>query len=80
MCIRPTARSKAAFTLLEVILAMALIGLILGGVYGVANATLQLGKSMNEARVAETRITNFVNQWRDYLETMPPGIQLTCRG
>jgi len=78
MCIRPTARSKAAFTLLEVILAMALIGLILGGVYGVANATLQLGKSMNDARVAETRITNFVNQWRDYLETMPPGIQLTA--
>ena len=33
---------------------------------------------MNEARVAETRITNFVNQWRDYLETMPPGIQLTA--
>ena len=28
MCIRPTARSKAAFTLLEVILAMALIGLM----------------------------------------------------
>jgi prepilin-type N-terminal cleavage/methylation domain-containing protein len=78
MCIRPTARSKAAFTLLEVVLAMALIGLILGGVYGVANGTMQLGKSMSEARVAETRITNFVNQWRDYLETMPPGIQLTA--
>jgi prepilin-type N-terminal cleavage/methylation domain-containing protein len=29
MCIRPTARSKAAFTLLEVVLAMALIGLML---------------------------------------------------
>jgi prepilin-type N-terminal cleavage/methylation domain-containing protein len=78
MCIRPTARSKAAFTLLEVVLAMALSGLILGGVYGVANGTMQLGKSMSEARVAETRITNFVNQWRDYLETMPPGIQLTA--
>jgi prepilin-type N-terminal cleavage/methylation domain-containing protein len=78
MCIRPTAQSKAAFTLLEVVLAMALIGLILGGVYGVANGTMQLGKSMSEARVAETRITNFVNQWRDYLETMPPGIQLTA--
>lgn len=57
---------------------MGLIGLLLGGVYGVANGTMQLGKSMSDARVAETRITNFVNQWRDYLESMPPGIQLTA--
>ncbi len=78
MCIRPTARSKAAFTLLEVILAMALIGLLLGGVYGIANGTMQLGKSMSDARIAETRISNFVTQWRDYLETMPPGIQLSA--
>ncbi len=83
MCIRPTAPFKRrglrhGFTLLEVILAMALIGMILGGVYGVANATMQLGKSMSDARVAESRITNFLTQWRDYLETMPPGIQLTA--
>lgn len=78
MCIRPTAQSKAAFTLLEVIMAMALIGLILGGVYGIANGAMQLSKSMSTARVAETRISNFVTQWRDYLETMPPGIQLTA--
>lgn len=71
-------RRRDAFTLLEVILAMALIGMILGGVYGVANATLTLGKSMSDARVAEMRITNFLNQWRDYLETMPPDIQLTA--
>ena len=77
MCIRPTARSKAAFTLLEVIMAMALIGMILGGVYGIANGAIQISKSMSTARVAETRISNFVTQWRDYLETMPPGIQLS---
>jgi len=68
----------AAFTLLEVIMAMALIGLILGGVYGIANGTMQLGRSMSDARIAETRISNFVTQWRDYLETMPPGIQLSA--
>lgn len=78
MCIRPTVRSKAAFTLLEVIMAMALIGFLLSAVYGVANATMQLGKSMSTARVAETRISNFVSQWRDYLETMDPGIQLAA--
>jgi prepilin-type N-terminal cleavage/methylation domain-containing protein len=76
MFIRPTARSNAAFTLLEVIMAMALVGLIFGGVYGIANGTMQLGKSMSDARIAETRISNFVTQWRDYFETMPPGIQL----
>lgn len=74
----PRKHHAQAFTLLEVILAMALIGMILGGVYGVGNGTMQLGKSMSDARVAETRISNFVNQWRDYLETMPPGIQLTA--
>lgn len=78
MYIRPTVRSKAAFTLLEVIMAMALIGFILSAVYGVANATMQLSKSMSTARVAETRISNFVSQWRDYLETMDPGIQLSA--
>lgn len=78
MCIRLTVRSKAAFTLLEVIMAMALIGFILGAAYGVANGAMQLGKSMSNARVAETRISNFVTQWRDYLETMEPGIQLTA--
>ncbi|MDB6006462.1 MAG: hypothetical protein JWR15_3449 [Prosthecobacter sp.] len=78
MCIRPTVRSKAAFTLLEVVMAMALIGFILSAVYGVANGALQLGKSMSSARVAETRISNFVTQWRDYMETMDPDIQLTA--
>lgn len=78
MCIRPTVRHKAAFTLLEVIMAMALIGFILSAVYGVANGALQLGKSMSTARVAETRISNFVTQWRDYMETMDLGIQLSA--
>ena len=59
-------------------MAMALIGFILSSAYGVANATLQLGKSMSNARVAETRISNFVSQWRDYFETMDPGIQLSA--
>jgi prepilin-type N-terminal cleavage/methylation domain-containing protein len=66
------------FTLLEVIMAMALIGFLLSAVYGVANGTMQLSKSMSTARVAETRISNFVTQWRDYLETMAPGVQLSA--
>ncbi len=59
-------------------MALALIGFILSASYGVASGTMQIGKSMSNARVAETRISNFVSQWRDYMETMEPGIQLTA--
>jgi prepilin-type N-terminal cleavage/methylation domain-containing protein len=72
----PRARScdlRSGFTLLEVIAGMALITLVIGGVYGIANGALQLGTTMNEARIKETRISRFTAQWRDYLETLPPG-------
>jgi len=62
------------FTLLEVLLALVLVGLVLSGVFGVSDGAMQLGKSMNAARVNETRISNFVTQWRDYFESVPPGI------
>ncbi|WP_395752039.1 type II secretion system protein [Prosthecobacter sp.] len=78
MFIHHAARSKSAFTLIEVIMALALIGFVLSASYGVASGTMQIGKSMSNARVAETRISNFVSQWRDYMETMEPGIQLTA--
>lgn len=79
MCIHPTARSEASgFTLIEVLLALALVGLVISGVMGVADGAIQLGKSMNAARVTETRISNFVTQWRDYFENVPPGITLTA--
>ncbi|MBV6498267.1 MAG: hypothetical protein CJBNEKGG_00486 [Prosthecobacter sp.] len=69
---------RHGFTLIEVILAMGLIGLLIGGVYSIANGALQLGTSMNNARVAETRLTHFTAAWRDYLENLPPGIRLSC--
>lgn len=71
-------RRAAAFTLLEVLLSLALVGLVLSGVFGVADGAMQLGKSMGQARVAETRISNFVMQWRDYFENVPPGITLAA--
>ncbi|MEZ5387775.1 MAG: prepilin-type N-terminal cleavage/methylation domain-containing protein [Prosthecobacter sp.] len=79
MSIHPTARSKVSgFTLLEVLLALVLVGLVLSGVLGVADGAMQLGKSMNAARVGETRISNFVTHWRDYFESMPPGVQFSA--
>ncbi len=79
MFIHPSAPRRAAgFTLLEVIAAMALITLLIGGVYGIADGAIRLGTSMSRARLSETRLVNFTNAWRDYLETMPPGVRLSC--
>jgi len=79
MSIHPTARSNTSgFTLIEVLLSLVLVGLVLSGVFGVADGAMQLGKSMSTARVSETRISNFVSQWRDYFESVPPGITLAC--
>lgn len=79
MFIHPTAPRQTArgFTLLEVIAALALISLIIGGVYGVADGSLKLGTSMNKARIAEMRVSNFVHQWRDWLENVPPTLRLS---
>ncbi len=76
--LRAGSRLKSAFTLIEVILAMGLIGLLIGGVYSIANGALQLGLSMNNARISETRLTHFTSAWRDYLENLPPGVRLSC--
>lgn len=94
MCIHPSAHKVAqpsrlcsrqagslphqAFTLIEVLLAMGVIGLLIGGVYGLANGAIQLGASMNQSRISETRLTNFTTAWRDYLENLLPGIRLSC--
>lgn len=72
-------RTRASgFTLLEVIVALGLITLVIGGVYGVAEGSIKLSASMNKARVVEVRVSNFASQWRDYLENVPPTIRLSC--
>lgn len=84
MSIHPTARHSAVrkllrggFTLIEVIAAMALMSFVIGGVYGIANGAMELGRSMSENRIHETRITNFVTAWREYLENLPPETRIT---
>ena len=69
--------SNAGFTLIEVIAAMAIMMTVIGGVYGIASGAMRLGKTMSENRIHETRISNFVTSWREYLETLPPNTVLT---
>lgn len=59
-------------------MALGLITLILGGVYGIAEGSLRLGASMSKARLMETRVSHFTMTWRDYLENLPPGIRLSA--
>lgn len=79
-------RARGGFTLLEVLAAMALMTFVIGGVYGISGSAVELGRSMSEARVIETRVTNFVSVWRDYFESLPPeirfsaGVEKTGRG
>lgn len=75
---RAFALGRAGFTLLEVLAAMALIMLVIGGVYGISGAAVELGRSMSEARIVETRVTNFVAVWRDYFENLPPDIRFSA--
>ena len=83
MYTHPTARTSKAgrwahgFTLIEIIVGMALMIIVIGGVYGVANGALSVGKAMAERRIQETRIMNFVTAWREYLETLPPETRIT---
>lgn len=56
---------------------MAILMTVIGGVYGIAQGAMSLGKSMAEARVHDSRLTNFVSAWREYLETLPPDTQIT---
>jgi prepilin-type N-terminal cleavage/methylation domain-containing protein len=75
--IAKTNRLTKGFTLIEVIAGMALMTFVVGGVYGIAHGAMELGKSMSDSRIHETRVTNFVTAWREYLETLPPGAKLT---
>lgn len=73
----PQRARSGGFTLLEVLAAMALITFVIGGVYGISGSAVELGRSMSEARIVDTRVTNFVSVWRDYFENLPRDIRFS---
>lgn len=74
---RTARRSSHGFTLIEIVAAMAILMTVIGGVYGIANGAISLGKTMSESRIQEARLMNFVATWREYLETLPPNTRIT---
>ncbi len=59
------------FTLLEVILGLALIVLLIGGIYSIAAASLQMSNSVVENQAEEMHVHSFVNLLRRNIEGLP---------
>lgn len=66
----PAGRPRG-FTLLEVILGLALIVLLIGGIYAIAAASLQMSHSVVENQAEEMHLHSFVNLLRRNIEGLP---------
>jgi prepilin-type N-terminal cleavage/methylation domain-containing protein len=76
---RTTAESASrsrGFTLLEVILGLALIVLLIGGIYSIAAASLQMSNSVVENQASEMHLHSFVNLLRRNIEGLPGNARL----
>jgi prepilin-type N-terminal cleavage/methylation domain-containing protein len=73
---KPPCNSRA-FTLIEVIAAMAIIMLLVGGIYSIANGALQLSRNSAEARLADLRVSNLIELWRRQFENLPNQARLS---
>ena len=69
-------RKQYGFTLIEVIAALALVMLLVGGIYSIAGGALELSRASGEARLADLRVTNLVELWRRQFENLPAQAQL----
>lgn len=64
------ARSQG-FTLIEIVLGMAIIGLIVSGIYAVAVGTVELSNAVSESQNEEIRLHNFLRLLRRNFERFP---------
>jgi prepilin-type N-terminal cleavage/methylation domain-containing protein len=70
-------RRNAGFTLLEVIVALALMTFVVGGICAIANGAVQLGSSLAVARLREARVNAVVGALRVFFETLPMDAELS---
>jgi prepilin-type N-terminal cleavage/methylation domain-containing protein len=71
---------RHGFTLIEVVMALALITFLIGGVFGIADSALRLGSSMSQSRIEEARIMHFTAQLRVFWETLSPQARMETDG
>jgi len=70
------ASKQRGFTLIEVIAGLALVMLLIGGIYSIAGGALELSRASGEARLADLRVSNLVELWRRQFENLPAQAQL----
>ncbi len=64
-------RGASGFTLIEVICSLAIILLLFGGIYGIANASLLLCRASSDIRMSELRFNNLDAMLRSSLASVP---------
>ena len=65
------------FTLLEIVLGMAILGLIVSGIYAVAMGTVELSNAVSESQNEEIRLHNFLRLLRRNFEGFPGNAGIT---
>jgi prepilin-type N-terminal cleavage/methylation domain-containing protein len=65
------------FTLLEIVLGVAIIGLIVSGIYAVAVGTVELSNAVSESQNEEIRLHNFLRLLRRNFERFPGNAGIT---
>ena len=71
------ARRDQGFTLIEIVLGMAILGLIVSGIYAVAVGTVKLSNAVSESQNEEIRLHNFLRLLRRNFERMPGNATIT---
>ncbi len=77
MVVSTGTRANKGFTLLEIVLGMAILGLIVSGIYAVASGTVALSNEVSESQNEEIRLHNFLRLLRRNFERMPGNAGVT---
>jgi prepilin-type N-terminal cleavage/methylation domain-containing protein len=75
----PNPKHTRAFTLIEVIVALAVTVIVLGGIFGVAGATMDLATMSNRLRIDEMRHDQLSRFLRTSLLQLPPRSEVTLK-